>query len=47
MTKALGLLFDAECPNELQLMQPLEALAKMGKASEVIEDFEVDDIEWL
>lgn len=47
MGKALTLLFDTDCPNEVKLMEPLEALAKMTKASQIIEDIGVGGIEWL
>ena len=43
--KALLLLYDPDNSSKLSLMEPLEALMKLGKATQVIEDTKQDSAE--
>ena len=39
MIKGLSLLYNAEKRDSLELMQPIETLAKMSKAMQLMDDF--------
>ena len=44
MTKAVALLYDTEQKESVELVQPLESLAKMMKAMHVIEESGADSL---
>lgn len=43
MVKAISVLFDRESQHSAELVEPLETLAKMGKASHAIREAIADD----